>query len=342
MAIAIVSPPAQGGVRDYSEIILASLVPFGSLYLWSQNSNTEIEPVIQSDCLYLQYSGYGYAKRGAPLWLLQALERKRHKIPKLGIFFHELYAFGPPWSSAFWLSPVQRHIARRLAELSDFWITNREDSAQWLRRYAGDKPHAVLPVFSTVGEMPVYSQIRARKIVVFGGAGLRLATYRAAGDALFSWARRQALEIHDIGPAITDPMVASRLLNEGVLVHGRLEPTEISRLLADAMFGVVAYPAFVIGKSSVFAAFCAHGVCPVLITKDFDELEGCLANVHFYPGIPPINIAPNEAGQIGLSAWQWYQSHSISMHVTCLESLASGVVYKNESIKLMKNLDGRK
>ena len=81
-----------------------------------------IEP---DDSVVLQLSGYGFDKRGAPLWLLKEIEGRRRHIKSFGVFFHELYAFGPPWSSSFWLSPVQRHIACRLAVLSDFWMTSR-------------------------------------------------------------------------------------------------------------------------------------------------------------------------------------------------------------------------
>src|SRR5262249_55336746 len=57
----------------------------------------------------LHFSGYGYQKRGVPAWLVQGLQiwsRRAGRVPLLTIF-HELYATGRPWQSAFWVSPLQ-------------------------------------------------------------------------------------------------------------------------------------------------------------------------------------------------------------------------------------------
>ncbi|MBI5430570.1 MAG: hypothetical protein HY938_08955 [Nitrosomonadales bacterium] len=273
--------------------------------------------VDKDDTVVLQMSGYGYARRGAPLWLLRELEARRNDIKTLGIYFHELYAFGPPWSSSFWLSPVQRHIASRLAELSDFWMTNREGSAQWLRRYAGDKPHAVLPVFSNVGESIKLPAIGLPRIVVFGSAGLRQASYQAAGDELFSWAKSASLEIHDIGPPIADTQLDEILCANGVIQHGRLDEREVGSLMEGAQFGLLAYPAEYVAKSSVFAAYCAHGICPVVISKNYVQADGLVADNHYLTEVPDAK-AMLSAPNIGLAAREWYRPHNLESHATML------------------------
>lgn len=310
--------PNPGGVSDYVNVCIlheanAIKHPLEKLTAFSTK--------LSGNCL-LHYSGYGYEKRGVPLWLLNKLEVDRHGIKTLGIFFHELYAFAPPWSSAFWLSPVQRHIASCLVEMSDFWITNRENSALWLRRIANDKPHAVLPVFSNVGEMPSYSPNRAPKIVVFGGSALRQTTYNRGGETLFAWAHMQGLEIHDIGPPIDDPVVSASLRKAGVILHGRLTSTEASRLLADASFGVVAYPVEYVAKSGVFAAYCAHGVCPVLLSDRFVPSDGLAAGAHYLAGIPAVKVNTAKVESIGSAAWEWYQPHRVASHVSAQQILS--------------------
>ena len=73
----------------------------------------------------LHFSGYGYQKRGVPLWLPQGLRiwsRRAGRVPLLTIF-HELYATGRPWQSAFWLSPLQKQIVRSILNLSSAAIT---------------------------------------------------------------------------------------------------------------------------------------------------------------------------------------------------------------------------
>lgn len=304
-------PPVPGGVADYVDVCIRHLPGGTKLALGKENAR---ETALSGHCL-LHLSGYGYAKRGAPLWLLRKLEAERGNIKTLGVYFHELYAWGPPWRSAFWLSPVQRHISRRIAELSDFWITNREDSARWLCRFAADKPHAVLPVFSNVGELPAYSSIRTAKIVVFGGAALRAATYRAAGKGLFDWLRLQGLELHDVGPAMAEPELVGALLQAGAKIHGHLESAQVSRLLSDAAFGVVEYPANAAAKSGVLAAYCAHGVCPVLIAESYASSDGLVPGRHYLAGIPTGRIDSNTIADIGGAAWEWYQSHAAGTHV---------------------------
>lgn len=270
------------------------------------------------DTVILQMSGYGFAKRGAPLWLLRELEMRRKDIKTLGFFFHELYAFGPPWTSSFWLSPVQRHIARRLVVLSDFWMTNREGSAYWLRRFAADKPHAVLPVFSTIGEPVEQSEIRLPRVIVFGSVGLRQKTYEAAGEELFAWAKREFLEIHDIGLPITDMQLAETLRAKGVIQHGRLDEREVGRLMEDAMFGILAYPVHVLTKSSVFAAYCAHGVNSILISDDYKTTDGLVSGKHYLPGIPSDFDTDFMALSHGYVAWLWYQEHNLAIHAKTL------------------------
>lgn len=305
-------PSLPGGVSDYVDISIQH--QDGAVKLPLNKELAKRTPL--SGHILLHYSGYGYAKRGAPLWLLKKLQAERSNIKTLGVYFHELYAFSPPWGSAFWLSPVQLHIARRIAELSDYWITNREVSAEWLRRFAADKPHAVLPVFSNVGEVATYSSNRLKTIVVFGGAALRASTYRAAGDSLFKWVRTQGLELHDIGPAMNDRAVNNSLIQAGVTVHGRLATIEASHILSKASFGLVKYPVEYVAKSGVFAAYAAHGVCPILISDIFETSDGLVIGENYLSGLPDEIVNEAKSRYIGQLTWEWYQSHRIGVHVS--------------------------
>ena len=307
----------NGGVYDFacrlqevfgeSEVRLVHLSR-GNLADWKIGPD---DPVV------LQMSGYGFDKRGAPWWLLHEIEKRRRYIRRFGVFFHELYAFGPPWSSSFWLSPVQRHIARRLAEMSNFWMTNREGSAQWLERFVGNKPHAVLPVFSNMGELVALPQTRLPEVIVFGSAGLRQATYQAAGDKLFAWAKQSMLEIHDIGAPIADRQLVEMLHAKGVVLHGRLEAAEVGRAMTSARFGLLAYPVEFAAKSGVFAAYAAHGLCPVLISKHYVPADDLVVNDHYLPGVPD-NSVIFDAASVGQRAWEWYQPHNILSHVNAI------------------------
>jgi hypothetical protein len=315
-------PPKPGGVLDYVDTCLSRQVDSVKVALDEQSASIV---TLEGNCL-LHYSGYGYSKRGAPLWLLNKLKAERANIKTLGVYFHELYAFGPPWSSAFWLSPIQRHITHSIAEICDYWITNREESALWLRRFAEDKPNALLPCFSTVGEMPSYLPNRLPRIVVFGGAAVRIATYRAAGEQLFIWARAQGLEIHDIGPVMNDTATNDSLVKAGVLVHGRLNVEEVGHILSCASFGLINYPVEYVAKSSVFAAYSAHGICPVLISESYLESDGLIANEHYLVGLFCKLVSYAEAERIGMATFDWYQSHRMELHVSAQLNLSRKVI----------------
>lgn len=316
--IHLIIPDVQGGVYDFASILQAEMGPDMINLVPLSVSNVTSWMIQSGDSVVLQMSGYGFSKRGTALWLLREMERQRHEIKSFGVFFHELYAFGPPWKSAFWASPLQRYVVRRLAEISDFWMTNRNGSAQWLRQYAGHKPHAVLPVFSTVGEPQSLSAARKRRLVVFGSAGLRTVTYRAVGKELFQWAKRQSVEIHDIGSTVMDVQVKDTIKANGVTQHGRLEAHDISDLMRGSLFGLVAYPVNYVAKSSVFATYCAHGLCPVLLSKGFAPSDGLVAGQHYLPGVPTVIVDADKVQWIGEHAWKWYQPHGVGCHVAAL------------------------
>lgn len=314
----IVPPLRQGGVYDFACRLLEAIGEDEAMLVHLSEENVNGWEIGPDDSLFLQLSGYGFAKRGAPLWLLHALQARRKQIKTLGIFFHEIYAFGPPWSSSFWLSPVQRHVSRRIAGLADFWMTSREGSAVWLRKYAEDKPHEVLPVFSTIGEPDSLPEARMPRIVIFGSAGLREAAYVAAGNNLFNWAKRASLEVHDFGSPIADAQLAETLRVNGVILHGRLDDQEVRRLMREAEYGLLAYPIEYVAKSSVFAAYCAHGICSVLISDNYIQVDGLVAGSHYLPDIPDLSPGP-AVRHVGKVAREWYMQHSLQHHVAFLK-----------------------
>ena len=64
----------------------------------------------------LHVSGYGYQKRGVPVWLLEGLRTWRKAEPSCRLFaiFHELFATGRIWNSSFWLSNAQKYVTRSI------------------------------------------------------------------------------------------------------------------------------------------------------------------------------------------------------------------------------------
>ena len=154
---------------------------------------------------------------------------------------------------------------------------------------------------------------------------MRAAAFHAAGEGLFSWASRDELEIHDVGPAMPDAVLSSSLQSRGVVCHGLLDASRVCGLLAESAFGLVVYPVEYVAKSSVFAAYCAHGVCPILISKRYTPTDGLVAGKHYLCDIPYATLSAATARVVGRTARMWYQPHGIAYHAATASRLLSVV-----------------
>jgi hypothetical protein len=313
-------PPGTGGVRDYATAVGNPL--HAPLMELTRSTDTAS---LTGEFLLLHFSGYGFQKRGVPLWLVKKIDDLRSQFKSFGIVFHELFATGPPWGSAFWLSGCQQRIARDLLRRSDFWLTNREESARWLLEHSPAAPHRVLPVFSNVGEPASIETERQRRLVVFGSSGIRAQAYEWSGGELFRCAKRNGLEIHDIGPPMPEGALSQRLAQEGVIAHGKLPAKEVSLALSSADYGALAYPPDYVSKSGIFAAYSSHAVCPVLLSEEYGVHDGLTPNVHYARGFDAVDRSAVDPRVIGREAHKWYVPHRIDAHVDALRTLTTEV-----------------
>jgi hypothetical protein len=259
----------------------------------------------------LHYVGYAYQARGCPRWLVEGLTAWRSAAAsqrRLVVMFHELYASGPPWSSAFWLSHYQRHLAARLARLADALFTNSQRYAGWLARLRPEVREAVWPVLSNIGELERLPRHegRERALVVFGRAANRAMIYRDNRSQLAGLCAALDIDcLHDVGPAIGQEALPG-LPGVQVVAHGALGKPEVSALLARCTAGFINNGDGALGKSGVFAAFCSHGVAPVACKRYPDE-DGLIGGVHYlavHDGIDGPAVA-----RVADAAHAWYGGH---------------------------------
>ena len=267
----------------------------------------------------LHFSGYGYQKRGVPLWLVQGLRiwsRRAGNVPLFTIF-HELYATGRPWQSSFWVSPLQKQIARSILNLSSAAITPTELYRKQLSEWRDGRPIKItaMPVFSNVGEPGCRSAPQARNAaaVVFGRAGVE--------DRLFGIHRPDVEriipmlgieKILDVGPRFSS--VPGTLAGVPVISKGVLPQGAVSELLQHTRFGFIAYPLDFIGKSGVFAAYAAHGVVPIVLSEKQGVFDGLRSGRHFLDGL---RLGAGSGAQdltlIQHKLLRWYNSHSVKV-----------------------------
>ncbi len=275
----------------------------------------------------LHYVGYGYARRGGPVWLVEALEHwKKGGTRRLVTMFHELYAFGPIWTSAFWTSPLQRSLAKRLVRLSDRCLTSKQGYAEIVGKLSQGKHSQIpaLPVFSNLGEpsqLPALVE-RPRRLVVFGGRGPRTRVYERSRLALERTCRELEIEeIIDIGPSLNfeiEPVNGTPVVTLGVR-----SVEEISSLLSGSVVGFFDYSIEFLAKSTIFAAYCAHQLLPVGVFYEGQNVDGLEAGKHYWFGDGHYNTMSLSAAQaIADNAYAWYRTHRLSVQArtfaTCL------------------------
>jgi hypothetical protein len=265
-----------------------------------------------SHTVLLHFSGYGYARSGLCWWLVEGLQRWKAegRGRRLITVFHELFATGLPWQRSFWVSLQQRHIARRLAAMSDGALTTSPAYGQKLCRWRADLQVLVSPVFSNVGECSAPPPLMGRGPfgVIFGKEASRGQAYAALADAGDIGTALRSLGVErlwDIGPPIPTPATVAGLPLERL---GALDAASVSARLAKARVGIADYPLHVLTKSGVMAAYFAHGLLAVNTSTVGALPDGIEEGRHF---VHPARFSnPAIDGQaIAAEGHRWYCAH---------------------------------
>lgn len=312
-----------------------------------------ILPVDKTSPIVLQYVGGGYEKRGCPLWLIRGLELYQtfYSESNLVTMFHETYGSGPPyygadppWISAFWLAPIQKNIAKRLASLSDRCFTSREGFKQQLEDLSpkGNTPVSLLPVFSNVGEQtnPIPLKERKSVLVVFGSRLSRIRTYTQFSAQIEQCCQLLQIEaIYDIGS--DTGLSLNQVGQTEVLALGRKTVTEITEIFSHAKAGILNYHPGYLAKSGVFAAYCAHGMIPSVAFSPVHETisnDGLKAEEH-YLFITDKSRDINSVWEqtIASNAHKWYQTHALTVQAQTFAiylQLQTATKIQNNTLKL--------
>ncbi|MEO1634727.1 MAG: hypothetical protein AAFS04_06575, partial [Cyanobacteria bacterium J06631_9] len=97
----------------------------------------------------------------------------------------------------------------------------------------------------------------------------------------------------------------------------------VQALLLDSMAGLIDYSRFPgdLGKSSVFAAFCAHGVMPICTTYNPSEPDGLFVGQHYVlAGMHLSDWSAQQYQAIATQARSWYCQHSLEINAKLFSS----------------------
>jgi hypothetical protein len=267
----------------------------------------------------LHYVGYGYAKRGCPIWLVDGIQRWKNLYPQRSLvtMFHEIYASGLPWQSSFWLSPLQKNIATRLVRLSDRCITNTQGHAEILSKLVPNPEfkYISLPVFSNMGELNYDLPLskRSKRLVTFGHKNSRVRIYQEHVTDLTKICQDFHIkEICDIGnpTGVELPNIS----NVSIIEKGIMESSQISKILSDSIIGFLIFPPPVqLAKSTIFAAYCAHGLIPYMVSGSKITINNLEMGKHYLStSNPSYNFSLKIGQEIANNAYNWYQTHNLS------------------------------
>lgn len=275
----------------------------------SQNALLKLLPSPPATVL-LQYAGHGYANRGCPMWLVNALKCWCQQGGTLVTMFHELYATRPLLSSAIVTRYVQKHLAIKLMRLSDRIFTNRQLYAEKIHRFS-QKSAIVMPVFSNVGECskPKPLNARSRHLVIFGSSTSRRQIYQQYSQLEQVCHKLQIETIIDIGATLAIEL--DQLGSIPIQQLGVQSAEQISEVLQNAIAGVVSYPTDYLAKSGIFAAYCAHGVLPIVVSQQVHDQDGLGLNQQY---VLLQDSMMNSPEAIATAAYNWYQSHALDRH----------------------------
>jgi len=271
----------------------------------------------QACSILVHVSGYGYSSDGAPMLLADALEEvKEDGRFKTASYFHEISASGPPWTSAFWHAGRQKRAVRRIAEASDLLVTNIGANARLLAREIGSQASSsiqILAVLAASGESvaPIPVRERARIMAVFGLPASRRRAYTELATLPEFLHEVGIQEIVDIGASLDVPKAVHGI---PVRRRGELGVTELAEEISNAMCGYVSYAAICLGKSSIFATYCAQGTIP-LIAKPFDgEVDGLRDGVQVLSPATARRTVESGLDRCSHEAWKWYAGHNVRIH----------------------------
>jgi len=214
-----------------------------------------------------------------------------------------------------------------MARMSESCFSNRAVSARWLAVARGKAINGIpaVPVFSNIGEPESLSSLPFRKpqMVIYGGSS-RLTKDRKFAEKLIIRACA-SLGISDV---IGFGKTVVNFVSQDIRVEnlGVVSPTDASNLLMDSRVGYLDYFDGYLAKSGIFAAYCSHGLVPLLLHNNNSKSDGLESGGHFLAvdDLPEF-MGISQQQQIATNAHKWYEPHSVKQtaHFVATELLKS-------------------
>ncbi len=306
--VVIISPEltaGSGGVADYT---LRLVEEWGDRFRPRFLLPGEIELPPAKAKILLQYSAYGFDRRGYPRKLLRDLiEWKKTAGGLLVIMFHEIWAFWPLLNRNRFIQHQHRADLGKLIAAADVIFTSTPSQAEYLRKLVARCDPQVMPVGSNVRRKGPFDEKReARRAIVFGLQATRLRTLRKFCEVPDAIAKIITCGARNTSAGdVEEERLLQRVgLTSGYEMRGALPENEVSELLSTSSFALSAQDELSLSKSGTFMACAAHGLN--IISPIADSLGAAPLCWLTSPQELAAGISPNqlETRAQNLRAWQ--------------------------------------
>ena len=234
----------------------------------------------ETDVLWIQYSGYGYSKKGIPVALARAVEHVARRRPETLVVacMHETHASRTAlgWRAPI-IQPLQISAARRIVKAADLVFAPVDINLErCIHEYGASREIVeLLPIASNLPSIEISVAERrqfrerlslsngARVAVTFGLWSSQIRAITLFKDELQSALRRGCIEqIVAIGGETTPSRMnavsdAAKAFNGRLSVLGPASAIEVARVLGCCDIGLVPTPRDYLRKSGAAAAFAA-------------------------------------------------------------------------------------
>jgi hypothetical protein len=243
----------------------------------------------QTECLWVQYSAYGFGYQGLPWHLSRAIGALRSR-PQIVVYFHETHCLPHQLNwKGFLVSPLQKQIAKSIANHADVIFTSTDVYARRIREDYGAATERVnlLPLGSNIPISAFTDSDRTelrkqlgfspqdRVAVIFGSVDNQRRALRKNQAALGAAVKNYLVNrIVCLGgnpgtsrDAVLRDMDIAEPLIDIMTVAGHQPAQRVAEILIASDVGVLGYPFERFGKSGAFMAYSLAGL-PVLIGND--------------------------------------------------------------------------
>jgi hypothetical protein len=283
----------------------------------------ELEKYQDVSSVLVNYVLHAYSPKGCPFWLINGLTvwRSNNSQCNLVTMFHEAYAdLRGPWSTDFWLQPVQRKLSSDLSQISDYVTTTcsvykKVIESTKIRKW---KEVDILPIFSNIGEIshPLPLSSRMPRLVIFGQPYNKIKAYKFLHKILHFLEQIGIQEICDIGMSSDE---ISQLGSIPIIRMGYQDRENTSLILANSMMGFMSYRPETLTKSSIFAAYTSHGMAVLNCSNYYFSRKALIPGYHYLSFIDQETDC-RLLQEVADNAHAWYQSHNLDQHAVRMVS----------------------